>query len=251
MINLVDYQCRDGVARIIMDDGRVNIMSTQMLQSLHEAFDRASEDRAIAVLSSGRPGIFSAGFDLKVFAARDVAGSIAMVKSGADLILKLLAFDTPVISICAGHAYPMGAFLLLSSDLRLGVEGPYGIGFNEVIVGIPVPGFALELGRSRLHPAWLSRTATIGEMYGPSDAVTAGFLDRAVPEAEIEDALVAAIAGLRQVHQPSHAMVKRRLRADTISAMRAAVEAEITVAAYEEVLRGAAGGRPATSLPER
>jgi enoyl-CoA hydratase len=251
MSNPVEYRCHDGVARIVMDDGRANIMSTQMLKSLHEAFDRAARERAIAVLSSGRPGVFSGGFDLKVFAAKDVAGSVAMVRSGAELILKLLDFDTPVLSLCAGHAYPMGAFLLLSSDLRLGVEGQYGIGFNEVAVGIPVPGFALELGRSRLHPAWLSRTATTGEMYGPRDAVTAGFLDRVVPEPEIEDTLVAAIARLRQVHQPSHAMVKKRLRAATITAIRADVEAEITVAAYEEVLRGAASGRPITSLPER
>ena len=118
MSNRVEYQCQDGVANIVMDDGKANVMSIPMLEALHDAFDRATRDRAIVVLRSGRPGVFSAGFDLRVIlAANDVAGSVAMLKSGAELALKFLAFDTPVVSVCAGHAYPMGAFLLLSSDL--------------------------------------------------------------------------------------------------------------------------------------
>ena len=36
-----------------------------------------------------------------------------MIPSGAELALKLLTFRKPVLSLCAGHAFPMGAFLLL------------------------------------------------------------------------------------------------------------------------------------------
>ena len=102
----VTYTVSDGVARIAMDDGKVNVMSLAMLQSLHEAFDRAARDHAMVVFSSARDGIFSASFDLKVFAAKDVAGSVAMVRAGAELALKLLqcspgpssvfAPDTPI-----------------------------------------------------------------------------------------------------------------------------------------------------------
>lgn len=239
MSNRVEYQCQDGVANIVMDDGKANVMSTPMLEALHDAFDRATRDRAIVVLRSGRPGVFSAGFDLRVISAGDVAGSIAMLKSGAELALKVLAFDTPVVSVCAGHAYPMGAFLLISSDLRFGVDGEYRIGLNEVTVGIAAPSFALELGRSRLHPAWLSRTATTGEMYGPRDAVTAGFLDRVVPAGDIETTLTAAIDGLKQIDLHAHRTVKHRLRKATIEAMRAAIGAEITTEAFEAMRKAA------------
>ena len=39
------------------------------------------------------------------------------------------------------------------------------MGLNEVAIGISPPGFAIELARSRVHPAWLSRTVTLGEMF--------------------------------------------------------------------------------------
>src|SRR5690349_6796065 len=77
----VSYRLEDGIARIVMDAPKVNVMSLSMLEALHAAFDRAEADEAIVVLSSARPGIFSAGFDLKVFAARDAKASHAMVKA--------------------------------------------------------------------------------------------------------------------------------------------------------------------------
>lgn len=49
------------------------------------------------VLSSARPGIFTAGFDLKVFAPNDPAASVAMVRAGAELALKLFSFPCPVL----------------------------------------------------------------------------------------------------------------------------------------------------------
>lgn len=245
MSSPVGYELRDGVAWITMDDGKANIMSLDMLEALHAAFDRAAGDQAVVVLRSGRPGVFSAGFDLKVFAARDVEGSVSMVTTGAKLALKLLSFPTPVVSVCAGHAYPMGAFLLLGSDLRIGTDDDYGIGYNEVAVGIPVPTFALELGRARLHPAWLNRSATTGEMYGPRDAVAAGFLDRVVPAAGLEAVVTEAVNALKRIHLPSHASVKQRLRASAVASMRAAIDRELTVAAYEAMAKSP----PAVRVP--
>lgn len=234
MSSPVSFELHDDVARVTMDDGKANVMSLAMLESLHAAFDRAAHGAAVVVLRSSRPGIFSAGFDLKVLASGDVAGSLAMVRSGAELALKLLSFPAPVLSLCAGHAFPMGAFLMLASDVRIGTDADYRIGFNEVAVGIALPTFALELGRSRLHPAWLSRSATTGEMFSPRDAVTAGFLDRVVPPAELDANVAATIDALKRIHLPSHAIVKQRLRAPAIAAMRAAIDAELTVAAFEQ-----------------
>jgi enoyl-CoA hydratase len=245
MTDVLTCALSDGVARIAMDDGKVNVMSLAMLQALSAAFDQAQHDAAVVILQSTRPGLFTAGFDLKVFAAGDAAGSVAMVRAGADLVLKLLAFPLPVIGVTAGHAYPMGAFLLLASDLRIGAEGNWRIGFNEVAIGIPVPSFALELGRHRLHPAWLSRSATTGEMFGPADALAAGFIDRLVPAADLDAAVAAAAGALKKVHAPSHATVKQRLRGRLIETIRAAADAELVLDAYERT----AGSRSSVVLP--
>jgi enoyl-CoA hydratase len=241
----VTYRLDDGIARITMDAPKVNVMSLQMLEALHAAFDRAKADEAIVVLSSALPGIFSAGFDLKVFAARDAKASHAMVKAGAELALKILQHPFPVLGACRGHAFPMGAFMLLACDVRIAAEGDYRIGLNEVAIGIPVPGFALELARQRLHPAWLNRGTLTGEMFLPKDAAVAGFFDKVVAADEFERTVEFTAQQMKQIHLPSHAITKQRLRAGAIAAVRAAIDAELTLEAYE---RGAAT-KSAVKLP--
>lgn len=241
----VSYAEREGVASIWLDDGKVNVMSSAMLADIAAALDRAEKSAEIVVLRSKRPAIFSAGFDLKVFAAGDVEKSLEMVKAGAELALRLLAFPLPTIGVMEGHAYPMGTFLLLSCDVRLGARGSHRMGLNEVAIGIAPPGFAIELARSRLHPSWLSRTVTTGEMYEPDDALTAGLLDRVVPPQAIDTELEQIVATLRAIHKPSHATAKKRLRQATMDAMRAAIDRELTIAAY----RASSRARSAVALP--
>jgi enoyl-CoA hydratase len=245
MSDLLSYRFQDGVATITMDDGKVNVMSTAMLRDLDAAFSRAEEDRAIIVLRSGRKGIFSAGFDLKVFAANDTQGSLEMVTAGAELALRLLTYPFPTIGLMEGHAFPMGTFLLLACDMRLGVRGPFRMGLNEVAIGIAPPGFAIELARSRVQPAYLSRTVTLGEMFEPQEAVVAGFLDKAIAATDVEPGLADLLVMARGLHGPSHTLAKRRLRRATCAAMREAIEQELTLDAY----RSAPAGRSAVVLP--
>ena len=233
MTGRVTYRCEAGVAHVTMDDGKVNVMSTAMLRDLEAALDRAEQDRAMVVLRSAREGIFSAGFDLKIFASNDPARSLEMVKAGAELALRLMSFPNPTIGIMEGHAFPMGTFLLLACDVRLGMQGKFRMGLNEVAIGITPPGFAIELARSRLHPAWLSRTVTLGEMFAPEDAVVAGFLDRAVPAAELESALKEILITLKGLNVAMHASAKLRLRKQAIAAMREAIDRELTLEAYQ------------------
>lgn len=241
----VSYAEHDGVASIWLDDGKVNVMSTAMLADIAAVLDRAEKSAEVLVLRSRRPGLFSAGFDLKIFAAGDVEKSLEMVKAGAELALRLMAFPLPTIGVMEGHAFPMGTFLLLSCDIRLGARGDHRMGLNEVAIGIAPPGFAIELARSRLHPSWLSRTVTTGEMYAPDDALIAGLLDRVVPQDSIDAELDAIVAGLRGIHQPSHAIAKRRLRRPTMDAMREAIDRELTIEAY----RASGKAQSAVALP--
>lgn len=222
MTDLVSYERVGSTARIRMDDGKVNVMSTAMLGAVSEALDRAAADRAIVVLS-GRETIFSAGFDLKVFQSGDAAAGRAMVMAGAELALKVLTFPTPVVTVTQGHAYPMGAFLMLAADWRIGAAGDWRIGLNEVTIGLTLPRFALEVARQRLAPAYFSRTAMTGEMYGPEEALQAGFLDQLASREDLDEAIEAVVARLEKVDLASHAGTKARARAPAIAAVAAAM----------------------------
>jgi len=219
----------DGVAWITLDDGKVNAMSSAMLGEIGAALDEAERAGAL-VLLSGRDGIFSAGFDLKAF-ARGRDASLAMVRAGAELVVRLLSFPRPVLAVCTGHAYPMGAFLLLASDARLGAAGPWRIGLNETAIGITVPKFAVELARHRLAPPGFARIQSAA-LFGPEDALRLGYLDRVVAADALAEAARAEADRLRALDAKSFAATKARINERALQAIGAALDEELrTVAA--------------------
>lgn len=222
MTTAVTYACNEGVATITLDDGKVNVMTSDLLGELYQLIARARGDEAIILIRSGRDKIFSAGFDMKALASGNRDESRALVEAGVEVIIALLEYPHPVVGICAGHAYPMGAFLLLASDVRIGVEGDYRIGMNEVAIGIAVPDFAIELARYRLTATHLHRTIALGQMFGPREATEAGFLDMVV-ERELAETTVQQIIGqLGQIDMAAHASTKKRLRTGVIDAIKTA-----------------------------
>jgi enoyl-CoA hydratase len=233
MTNLVTYARSGPISRIVMDDGKANVMSIGMLDALHGAFDEAERDKTVVVLT-GRGNTFSAGFDLKVIANGSANEIYTMLKAGAELALRVLSFPTPVVVACNGHAYPMGAFLILSADLRIAAEGSYKIGMNEVAIGLAVPPFGLEVARQRLTPAYFSRSVMTGEMFAPPEALTAGFFDRIVPAPDLDAAADQVAEALSRINLPAHAATKLRARGSTLKAMRAIIDTEITLEDAEQ-----------------
>jgi enoyl-CoA hydratase len=225
MAELVDYRVDEGIATIALDDGKVNALSIPMLEALHAALDHAAEDGAVVVIT-GREGYFSAGFDLKVF-SEEPERIVEMLNLGATLCERILAFPRPVLTACNGHAIAAGSFLPLAADLRIGVDGPFKVGLNEVKIGLTVPLFVVELARQRLHPAHFDRALTGARIYEPGEAVTAGFLDAAVPAEEFLREVAAGAEELASLDADAHAATKLRARAPAINAIRAAIEEEL------------------------
>ena len=228
MTNRVRYELEDSLATIAMDDGKVNAMSLGMIAELNAALDRAQADRAVVVLT-GRPGVFSAGFDLPVLRSGG-AHAVAMVRGGFELAERVLAFPTPVVVACTGHAVAMGVFLLLSGDYRLGAAGGYKITANEVAIGLTMPRPAVEILRQRLTPAYFNRAVTIAEPFSPDNAVEAGFLDRVVPADDLHATARALATQLRALDMAAHAERKLRARSATLAAVRAGIEADFAAA---------------------
>lgn len=222
MGTLVTSRLDNSIATITLDDGKVNVLSPDMLDQVNAALDEAAD--AAAVVLTGRPGIFSAGFDLRVFQA-DQKEAERMVRGGFELAVRLLTFPAPVVAACPGHAIAMAAFLLLSADYRIGAEGPYKITANEVSIGMTIPAAAIEICRHRLNPAYLSRTLTLAESFPPAAAAAAGFLDLVVPGPDVADAAAAAAGRLAELDRAAHAATKLRLRGPVVAAMRADLEA--------------------------
>jgi enoyl-CoA hydratase len=204
-----------------------------MLDALNEALDQAQWDQAVVVLT-GRKGMFSAGFDLRVLAAGGTNAS-RMVRQGFVLAERLLAFPTPVVIACSGHALAMGAFLALSGDYRIGAAGPFKIGVNEVAIGLTMPHFGVEICRHRLAPSHFDRAVINAEIYAPESAVAAGFLDEVVLATELTAKAQLAAARLASLNMRAHAETKLRARHQSLRAIRLAIQTdEDTFAARDQ-----------------
>ena len=201
------YELADGIATITMDDGKVNALSSAMLAELSAHFDRAEADEAIVVLT-GRATTFSAGFDLRT----EPDGWPAMLTAGARLAERMASFRRPVVAACNGNAIAMGAFLLLSSDHRVGATGDFKIGLNEVAIGLTLPWFGIALARHRLTRPYYDRCAITGVVLGTDEAQMAGFLDELVEQDQVLTRAREVATQLAGVNMTAHAATKLRVR---------------------------------------
>lgn len=222
MSEIVSYELRGAVALVRMDDGKANAMSGAWIAAMSAALDRA-EREAKAVVVLGRPGRFSAGFDLKVMMSSPDAAR-ALVRDGAGVLLRLLELPLPVVMACTGHAIAGGVLLLATGDVRLGVPGDFKLGLNEIANGMPVPVFAHELARMRLDPRVLDEAVLRARMFSPDEAQRVGWLDRVVPGESLEASAIGEAEAMAALPQPAFGMSKRSLRRAMTSYVRDTLE---------------------------
>ncbi|QUL38717.1 crotonase/enoyl-CoA hydratase family protein [Erythrobacter sp. JK5] len=191
---MITIEQRDGAHIITLDDGKVNALNKDKLDGLVNALAECAAEKA-PVAIRGRKGIFSAGFDLKGFAAGpDVA--TAQLQAGKDAILAILRHPAPVVTVCEGHAYPMGAFLMLAADKAIGTEGEFVTGMNESAIGMALPIYPMILGAARLSPFGRKAVAT-SQMFSPHEARDVGYFDEVVAPDALEDAVAATLTHMK------------------------------------------------------
>lgn len=221
MSDLIAYHLEDGIATLTLNNGKVNAISPDVIVAFNAALDQAVADRAVVIIT-GQPGILSGGYDLKVMTAGPKE-AVSLVASGSTLARRLLSHPFPVVVACPGHAVAKGAFLLLSADYRIGVEGPFTIGLNEVQIGMTMHHAGIELARDRLRKSAFHRSVINGEMFNPQSAVDAGFLDKVVAVDELRDAALEAARQLKKINMTAHKNTKLKVRKALLDALDSAI----------------------------
>jgi enoyl-CoA hydratase len=220
-----DGPTKAGIAVITMDDGKANALGHDMIGDLLAAMGEVEATGADALVIVGRPGRFSAGFDLSVM-KNGGDETRKMLAAGVDLFLRIYQFPRPVVVACTGHAIAAGAIILMSSDIRIGTAGEFKIGMPELNIGMPLPFFATELMRDRLSKRHVAQ-ATLGQMYDPERAIDAGFLDEVVPDSVLDTAIERA----RQVGEVGSGPLKRTRitsRGNVVHAIRSGLAEDLS-----------------------
>jgi enoyl-CoA hydratase len=219
----------DGVAVIRIDDGKVNVVSHQVIDLLHAGFDQAETDaRAVCII--GREGKLSGGYDLSVL-AEGMEQARALVQRGGELLMRIYGHPQPVVIAVTGHALAAGALLVLACDTRIGSDGPFKIGLNETAIGMGLPAYGVELARERLSKRYFTRSALQAEIFDPNGALAAGYLDRLVPLAELADVAIDEARALGQFRPGAYRHTKEISRRATIDRVLAGIDADMAAIA--------------------
>jgi len=222
MSDLISYQLDDGIATLTLSNGKVNAISPDVIAAFNAALDRAEQDRAVVIIT-GQPGILSGGYDLKVMTSGP-ENAINLVAAGSTLARRMLSHPFPIVVACGGHAVAKGAFILLSADYRIGVEGPFSIGLNEVQIGMTMHHVGIELARDRLRKSAFHRSVINGEMFNPQTAVDAGFLDTVVAAEQLLPTAIAAAQQLKKINMKAHKNTKLKVRKALLETLDWAIE---------------------------
>lgn len=222
MDKLVQVTTDENYAIIKIANGKVNAISHEVIDEINNSLDIAEKEERVVIIT-GQNGILSGGYDLKVM-TKSADAAKELVTRGSQLSHRLLSFPTPVIMACNGHAVAKGAFLLLSADYRIGTEGAFKIGLNEVMIGMTMHNAGIEIAKGKLAPVYFERSVSNSEMYSPEEAIAAGFLDKIVPEEHLLGTATKVAQLFGKLNKNAHKNTKLKVRKELLERLAKAIK---------------------------
>ena len=177
--------------RVTFDNGPVNLLDPDTLDQLGALIGRmeTDPDLTVVVFRSDTPGYFMAHWDFLADNAR-----VAGMRPGPtglhpylDNFVRLSKLPVATISLIRGRARGAGSEFVLATDIRFASEqavlGPLEVGVGAVPGGGPMARLGRLVGRGRALEILLG-----GDDIPAGRAAEYGYVNRVLPDAEIEDA---------------------------------------------------------------
>ena len=177
-----------GVVRCTLDRPPLNLFEPELIRALRDAFRELAADTSVRVaVLTGRGRAFTAGMDVHVLAALDVAAAKTLIISLHEAIAAVHHAPFPVVAALNGHALGAGFELALACDLRVAARGAT-FGLPEVRVGVPSVIEAALLAPT-IGPGRAAELLLCGEAIGTEDALAWGLVNRVVAAEELNAAV--------------------------------------------------------------
>lgn len=211
------------VSVITLNDGKANVFSPEMSKTISSLLDEVPDDKGSLVIT-GRPGIFSAGFDLKIISSGDASAVSSMIKTGFTLLARVYNFPRPVIAACSGHGVALGAFLLCCADYRIGAKGQFIVQANETRNNMSIPTPILEISKTRISKTHWYRAILNAEAYPIEKAIEPGYLDEVVEAESLMTRAMEVANDLATLGHPHYKITKNLDQKDTLKRIHDAID---------------------------
>jgi methylglutaconyl-CoA hydratase len=185
------YEVRDGAAWITLNRPEVrNALSGTLITEAfdHLAVAQADDDVRCVVLTGAGKG-FCSGADLKNPPGTAVEGGRAVPYP--ELLTAIWESPKPVIAAINGPAFAGGLGLVAASDIVITAEEAK-FSFSEVRIGV-IPAIIAVVCLRKLGPHHGMRLFVTGDRFDGRQAVEYGLAHRAVPAADLADAVAQEI----------------------------------------------------------
>jgi naphthoate synthase/2-ketocyclohexanecarboxyl-CoA hydrolase len=187
-MNDIHYGATDGVATVTIDRPEVyNAFREQSMQELIEAFDRADADRGVGVvvLTGAGDRAFSTGGDVAMENAFDPADGRRTARLLIRLSEAIRGTGKPVVAKVRGWCVGGGAELLNMCDFALAADTARFRHTDSLIGNSPI-WFGTQLLPKLVGLRRAKEILMLGETVSAPEAERIGWINRSVPEAELD-----------------------------------------------------------------
>lgn len=189
-----------------------NVTSDSWVTTMHELLDEVDgADGPRALVTMGTAKHYSNGLDVPYMSSVDGDEVAAYVGRVLTLVRRIMLLGVPTVAAVNGHAFGMGAFLVLAHDHSVMRADRGYVCFPEVHIGMSFPEPLLEIARVALPPPTLRHALSTGHRYSGPEAVAADIVDATAPL----DRLVAIASETGSAHSatagPNLALIKRQV----------------------------------------
>lgn len=204
------------VAELLLDHPPANGYDLRFLEELDGALDEVAAGGArVVVVRSALPRFFSAGADIRSFAAGTVEDNMALIRTAHRAFDRMAAMPQVFVAEITGHALGGGLELALACDVRFAADGVYRIGLPEVTLGL-LPGNG---GTQRLPGlvGWgrALELMVTGRTLTPAEALALGLVEALHPAEELGDVTTGWARSVAGGAPLAVAAVKRAVRDGT------------------------------------
>ncbi|XP_030654668.1 enoyl-CoA delta isomerase 1, mitochondrial isoform X3 [Nomascus leucogenys] len=208
----------------------VNSLSLEFLTELVISLEKLENDKSFrgVILTSDRPGVFSAGLDLTEMCGRSPAHYAEYWKAVQELWLRLYQSNLVLVSAINGACPAGGCLVALSCDYRILADNPrYCIGLNETQLGIIAPFWFKDTLENTIGHRAAERALQLGLLFPPAEALQVGLVDQVVPEEQVQSTALSAIAQWMAIPDHARQLTKAMMRKATASRLITQRDADV------------------------
>jgi 2-(1,2-epoxy-1,2-dihydrophenyl)acetyl-CoA isomerase len=208
----VSYDLDGRVATLTFRGADAHAIDLASVTVLYDAVRRARRDRAAVVVLTAEGRFFSAGGDVRAFAAADDLSTTVEEIAGVlhATVTELVRMDAVVVAVVQGVAAGGGFPLAAAADLVLaGESARFTLGYTKI--GLTIDGgSSMLVATLGLHRTL--RLALLNDVLTADEALTAGLVARVFPDDALAAGAAAVVAQLAAGAPDALARTKRVIR---------------------------------------